>query len=126
MIWSYDDVTPIVITGHKSIFSSIGEFFKSNVNLESLVPMLIKHHLIPEENEQDIVDPNSTPSSKKQRLLDHLAKQGNKCLQSLLCSLNSTTEHSGHIDIARKLEKLMKDNNIEYDNNCPVCSRVIN
>ena len=119
------DITNIIITEYRRIFHSIGPLFAENVNINNLLPYLKQHDLVTNSEAAHLL--HQTQSlGPLQLLLDCLAEKEIECLNLLLCSLNSEDEHSGHTDVAKELKQLMKTNDIEYEDICPVCKKSIN
>ena len=114
---------------YRRILHSIAPEFASSVNTESLLPYLQRHDLVTNSEAVHFIyqTHSLSPMDKNQLLLSCLDEKGmdHQRLISLLCSLNSEQEHSGHKEVAQKLQQLMMDNDIEYEN-CSICNTVIN
>ena len=99
------------------ILDSIAPALK-NVNIVSLFPYLQSHHLVTEDEQYNLSNTIYTPTQKSGMLLKYLKHKGNGSLQKFLCCLNLAHEHTGHKDIADKLEQKLKDSDIECSDFC--------
>ena len=119
------NITNIIITEYRRIFHSIGPLFAENVKVDNLLP---QHDLVTNSEATHLLHQTQSlaPLQINQLLLDCLAEKEIECLNLLLCSLNSEDEHLGHTDVAKELKQLMKTNDIEYEDICPVCNKAIN
>ena len=122
------NITNIIITEYRRIFHSIGPLFAENVKVDNLLPYLKQHDLVTNSEAAHLLHQTQSlaPLQINQLLLDCLAEKEIECLNLLLCSLNSEDEHLGHTDVAKELKQLMKTNDIEYEDICPVCNKAIN
>ena len=122
------NITTIIIIEYRRIFHSIGPLFAENVKVDSLLPYLKQHGLVTNSEAAHLLLQTQSLASLQinQLLLDCLAEKEIECLNLLLCSLNSEDQHLGHTDVAKELKQLMKTNDIEYEDICPVCNKAIN
>jgi len=106
------------------ILNEIAVEFTSLINLGTLLPYLLKHGLLTNDESCSFQSAEShiTPTKKAQELLQLLKRKGSKILQKLLCCLNEETEHSGHKDIALKLKDAMKLHDLILI--CPLCKKM--
>ena len=89
------------------------------MNVDCLIPYLKMHNLLTDDEEHNLISYFHSPHKKAQLLLSYLERKGIGVLQKFLCCLNSEEQHTGHKDIANKLNEIMQANRI--DCNCSVC-----
>ncbi len=74
------------------------------LNLEKLLPLLLENNLL---SDADIS--STTPLSQKEKisnLIDSLSKKDSRALQKFLACLKSTSQDTGHGEIACQIEEL--------------------
>jgi len=89
--------------------------------LETLTPVLLKHHLLTDDEAFICQFSYLSRGIKAQYLLLCLQRKGRKTLHKLLCCINKEKKHSGHKDLAAKLKDTMKSYNFEDELVCSVC-----
>ena len=103
---------------NRRVLNAIAPDFTALVNMESLLPLLQKHHLVTSNEDYHLMNIIYSPTEKAQKLLGYLNHKGDGCLQKVLCCLNLANEHMGHKEIAEKLKKIMQSSGIDCDNFC--------
>ena len=73
----------------RTVLDSIATDLTDNVNMDTLLPFLQKHHLVTSDESYQLGNNIHSPGEKVQILLKGLKKKGNECLQRFLCCLNS-------------------------------------
>ena len=89
--------------------------------METLTPVLLKHHLLTDDEAFICQFSYLSRGIKAQYLLLCLQRKGRKTLHKLLCCINKEKKHSGHKDLAAKLKDTMKSYNFEDELVCSVC-----
>lgn len=106
--------------------NQLAPIVSSSVNLDVLVPLLLKHGLLTNDQNYDLTNPIIAPSRRTQSLIDILKCKGNETLKKLLCCLTSEKQHAGHKDIALKLTELLKLQQCNSDMFCTTCNVHLN
>jgi len=106
------------------ILNHIAVDFTKYINLDALLPYLLAHQMLTNDEVYYCRSSSTTPTQTK-ALLQLLKQKGKKSLQKLLCCLTNETTHSGHKNVATKLKDAME----LYDFNgkliCPACKKPI-
>ncbi|XP_065885359.1 uncharacterized protein [Dysidea avara] len=103
------------------ILNHINPEFTVLINLDILSPILLKHHLLTDDETFICQAPFFPQGQKAQCLLLYLQRKGDKALHKLLCCLNMETTHLGHKDLAAKLKDAMELHNFEDEMVCSAC-----
>lgn len=102
------------------ILDQLAPSVSSSINLNVLMPFLLKHGLVTNDESHHLTCPTTAPSEKALQLLHYLKYKGDGTLQKFLCSLNSETQHSGHKGIVIKLTQLL--NKHHQNQFCSLCN----
>ncbi|XP_065894224.1 uncharacterized protein [Dysidea avara] len=109
-------------TDHTStILSHISPEFITSVNLDALLPILLDHQLITNDELCMIQSPKFSVATSSEKLLECLKHKEHGTLQKMLCSLNKECTHPQHKDLAAKLHDAMKVNNLVSQQVCLDC-----
>ena len=107
-----------IIDYHDKVLDLIAPDFTANLNMVTLLPYLLQHHLVTRNEEHHLSILLHSPSEKAQLLLGYLKTKGDERLQRVLCCLNLAHDHIGHKEVADKLKQIMKDHNIRCADFC--------
>ncbi|XP_065907908.1 uncharacterized protein [Dysidea avara] len=104
------------------ILNELAPIVSSSINLNALIPLLLKHNLLTNDQNYYLANEAIAPSRRAQSLLDILKCKGNGTLQKLLCCLTSEKQHAGHKDIASDLTELLKRHQCNAEMFCSTCN----
>ena len=104
-----------------TILSHISPEFITSVNLDALLPILLDHQLITNNELCMIQSPKFSVATSSEKLLECLKHKEHGTLQRMLCSLNKESTHPQHKDLAAKLHDAMKVNNLVCQQVCLDC-----
>lgn len=96
--------------------------FGTLINVETLVPLLLSHQLLTNDEAYVCLLELTPPTQRAQKLLQYLRSKGKGVLRMLLCCLKKETTHLGHKDVADKLIQSIRCHGIDSDLICPICS----
>ena len=105
----------------KIIFNHIEPVFITSVNLDALLPLLLQHQLLTDDDFNDFKFSDLSKVQRAEILLQYLRHKEHGTLQKLLCCLNRESTHLEHNDIATKLSDTMRNNNLVYEEICLDC-----
>lgn len=86
--------------------------------MDTLLPFLLKHHLLTHNEEYHLTNIIYSSSQKAQKLLNYLKTKGDGSLQKFLCCLNLAYEHIAHKEIVDKLKQKMQSNSFDCTDFC--------
>ena len=103
------------------ILNQIAVDFTTLINLDTLLPHLLQHQLLTDDEVYEFKSEITPPSQRAQELFKCLKAKGDEVILKLLCSLSKETTHAGHKDI---VAKLMNEVSVKIGNDlmCPTCN----
>ena len=104
------------------VFNDIAVEFTTSINLDTLLPYLLKHQMLTDDEVYVCQSQVTPPSRRAQELLKYLKHKGDKADLKLLCCLYKETTHIGHKDVAVKLMNVIKYHGVDNKLICPTCN----
>ena len=95
-------------TTTKQVLRELNPVLMKYMDPRALLPYLIKHRLLTDEDRDFITNPYRTDSERKHRILQRISNTGPGSIHILLQVLSEESEHSGHGHLVKMIRKTIK------------------